>query len=169
MASVHESLYFNPMMTNGVVHANVFGIKDWVTPYKISVLVLLSEMSKNTKISLVEKRRLNKQILPLLQGPDMTLSKLIKIVEECCPNVSSSVHIRIKLMAEGELKDMEQFFDDLADSFTGTEPEVHKTSVVGLFLRHMILAYNKLSFSQVYKLYTSLQQYFQSDENLYFQ
>ncbi|PNI57552.1 ANAPC5 isoform 1, partial [Pan troglodytes] len=44
-------------------------------------------------------------------------------------------------MAEGELKDMEQFFDDLSDSFSGTEPEVHKTSVVGLFLRHMILAY----------------------------
>lgn len=34
----------------------------------------------------------------------------------------------------------------------------------GLFLRHMILAYNKLSFSQVYKLYTALQQYFQKDE-----
>lgn len=34
-------------------------------------------------------------------------------------------------MAEGELKDMEQFFDDLSDSFSGTEPEVHKTSVVG--------------------------------------
>nr|XP_009943801.1 PREDICTED: anaphase-promoting complex subunit 5 isoform X2 [Opisthocomus hoazin] len=67
-------------------------------------------------------------------------------------------------MAEGELKDMEQFFDDLSDSFTGTEPEVHKTSVVGLFLRHMILAYNKLSFSQVYKLYTALQQYFQNEE-----
>ncbi|XP_010130999.1 PREDICTED: anaphase-promoting complex subunit 5 isoform X2 [Buceros rhinoceros silvestris] len=67
-------------------------------------------------------------------------------------------------MAEGELKDMEQFFDDLSDSFSGTEPEVHKTSVVGLFLRHMILAYNKLSFSQVYKLYTALQQYFQNDE-----
>ncbi|KAG8456102.1 hypothetical protein GDO86_002050 [Hymenochirus boettgeri] len=161
MASVHESLYFNPMMTNGVVHANVFGIKDWVTPYKISVLVLLSEMTKNPKISLVEKRRLNKQILPLLQGPDMALSKLIKTIEECCPNVASSVQIRIKLMAEGELKDMEQYFDFLGDSFTGTEPDVHKTSVVGLFLRHMILAYNKLSFSQVYKLYTSLQKYFQ--------
>ena len=35
-------------------------------------------------------------------------------------------------MAEGELKDMEQFFDDLSDSFSGTEPEVHKTSVVGM-------------------------------------
>ncbi|XP_074061688.1 anaphase-promoting complex subunit 5 isoform X3 [Macrotis lagotis] len=34
----------------------------------------------------------------------------------------------------------------------------------GLFLRHMILAYNKLSFSQVYKLYTALQNYFQSAE-----
>jgi len=37
-------------------------------------------------------------------------------------------------------------------------------SFAGLFLRHMILAYNKLSFSQVYKLYTALQQYFQNEE-----
>ena len=66
MASVHESLYFNPMMTNGVVHANVFGIKDWVTPYKISVLALLYEMT-TSKIALQERRRLNKLILPLQQ------------------------------------------------------------------------------------------------------
>lgn len=67
MASVHESLYFNPMMTNGVVHANVFGIKDWVTPYKISVLVLLVEMVKSKRMALIERRRLNKLILPLQQ------------------------------------------------------------------------------------------------------
>ncbi|XP_025055081.1 anaphase-promoting complex subunit 5 isoform X1 [Alligator sinensis] len=165
MASVHESLYFNPMMTNGVVHANVFGIKDWVTPYKMALLVLLSELGRaGAQLGLLERRRLNRLLLPLLQGPDMSLSRLRKAIEESCPNLASSVHIRIKLMAEGELKDMEQFFDDLSDSFTGTEPEVHKTSVVGLFLRHMILAYNKLSFSQVYKLYTALQQYFQNDE-----
>uniref|UniRef100_A0A2K5XXS4 Anaphase-promoting complex subunit 5 n=1 Tax=Mandrillus leucophaeus TaxID=9568 RepID=A0A2K5XXS4_MANLE len=166
MASVHESLYFNPMMTNGVVHANVFGIKDWVTPYKIAVLVLLNEMSRTGEgaVSLMERRRLNQLLLPLLQGPDITLSKLYKLIEESCPQLANSVQIRIKLMAEGELKDMEQFFDDLSDSFSGTEPEVHKTSVVGLFLRHMILAYSKLSFSQVFKLYTALQQYFQNGE-----
>ncbi|XP_042708420.1 anaphase-promoting complex subunit 5 isoform X2 [Chrysemys picta bellii] len=165
MASVHESLYFNPMMTNGVVHANVFGIKDCVTPYKMALLVLLSELGRaGAQLSLLERRRLNRLLLPLLQGPDMTLSRLHKAIEESCPNLANSVQIRIKLMAEGELKDMEQFFDDLSDSFTGTEPEVHKTSVVGLFLRHMILAYNKLSFSQVYKLYTALQQYYQNDE-----
>ncbi|XP_065273605.1 anaphase-promoting complex subunit 5 isoform X2 [Emys orbicularis] len=165
MASVHESLYFNPMMTNGVVHANVFGIKDCVTPYKMALLVLLSELGRaGAQLSLLERRRLNRLLLPLLQGPDMTLSRLNKAIEESCPNLANSVQIRIKLMAEGELKDMEQFFDDLSDSFTGTEPEVHKTSVVGLFLRHMILAYNKLSFSQVYKLYTALQQYYQNDE-----
>ncbi|XP_045152651.1 anaphase-promoting complex subunit 5 [Echinops telfairi] len=166
MASVHESLYFNPMMTNGVVHANVFGIKDWVTPYKIAVLVLLNEMGRTGEgaVSLVERRRLNQLLLPLLQGPDITLSKLYKLIEESCPQLANSVQIRIKLMAEGELKDMEQFFDDLSDSFSGTEPEVHKTSVVGLFLRHMILAYSKLSFSQVFKLYTALQQYFQNGE-----
>ena len=38
------------------------------------------------------------------------------------------------------------------------------SSLLGLFLRHMILAYSKLSFSQVFKLYTALQQYFQNGE-----
>uniref|UniRef100_A0ABK0M109 Anaphase-promoting complex subunit 5 n=1 Tax=Rattus norvegicus TaxID=10116 RepID=A0ABK0M109_RAT len=154
------------MMTNGVVHANLFGIKDWVTPYKIAVLVLLNEMGRTGEgaVSLVERRKLNQLLLPLLQGPDITLSKLYKLIEESCPQLANSVQIRIKLMAEGELKDLEQFFDDLSDSFSGTEPEVHKTSVVGLFLRHMILAYSKLSFSQVFKLYTALQQYFQNGE-----
>lgn len=76
MASVHESLYFNPMMTNGVVHANVFGIKDWVTPYKISVLALLYDMTVN-RTSLAERRPLNKLILPLQQvGPIRVCSVL---------------------------------------------------------------------------------------------
>ncbi|XP_066466020.1 anaphase-promoting complex subunit 5 isoform X1 [Tiliqua scincoides] len=165
MASVHESLYFNPMMTNGVVHANVFGSKDRVTPHRIALLVLVAELGRAApRPGLLEQRRLHRLLLPLLQGPDMTLSRLIKAIEECCPHLASSVQIRIKLMAGGELKDMEQFFDDLSEVFSGTEPEVHKTSVIGLFLRHMNLAYNKLSFSQVYKLYTALQLYFKNNE-----
>lgn len=120
MASVHESLYFNPMMTNGVVHANVFGIKDWVTPYKISVLALLYDMA-SSKITLPERRRLNKLILPLQQvgfllvvllfsvlkrvshsvmfcfmhqGPDLTLGQFLKTVEECCPQTAYAVKLR---------------------------------------------------------------------------
>lgn len=170
MASVHESMFFNPMMANGVVHANIFGIKDWVTPHKISILVLLHEMAtcKGQGTPEVETRRLhmNKLNLPLLQGPDMTLFQLLKTIGECCPKLASAVSTRVKLMAEGELKDMENFFFSLQHVFSGTEPAVHKTSVIGLFLRHMILAYNKLSFSQVYKLYTALQQYYQSYEKM---
>ncbi|XP_041059283.1 anaphase-promoting complex subunit 5 isoform X2 [Carcharodon carcharias] len=170
MASVHESMFFNPMMANGVVHANIFGIKDWVTPHKISILVLLHEMatSKEQGTPEVETRRLhmNKLNLPLLQGPDMTLVQLLKTIGECCPKLANAVSTRVKLMAEGELKDMENFFYSLQNVFSGTEPAVHKTSVIGLFLRHMILAYNKLSFSQVYKLYTALQQYYQSYEKM---
>ncbi|KAE8292534.1 Anaphase-promoting complex subunit 5 [Larimichthys crocea] len=160
MASVHESLYFNPMMTNGVVHANVFGIKDWVSPYKISVLALLYEMSAS-KVSLPERRRLNKLILPLQQGPDLTLGQFLKMVEECCPQTAYAVKLRLHEMANGELKDMEYFFSTLS-THPSFDTEAYKTSVVGLFMRHMLLAYNKLSFSQVYKLYKSLQQYYHS-------
>uniref|UniRef100_A0A671Q6I6 Anaphase-promoting complex subunit 5 n=1 Tax=Sinocyclocheilus anshuiensis TaxID=1608454 RepID=A0A671Q6I6_9TELE len=157
MASVHESLYFNPMMTNGVVHANIFGIKDWVTPYKIAVLVLLHEMSTTKPMALLDRRRLNKLILPLQQGPDLTLEQFLKIVEECCLRMVNAVKLRLLLMADGELQDMEHFFTILPNAFS--DSEAFKTSVVGLFMRQMLLAYNKLSFSQVYKLYKSLQQY----------
>ncbi|KAL7986647.1 hypothetical protein Chor_012930 [Crotalus horridus] len=95
MASVHESLYFNPMMTNGVVHANVFGIKDWVTPYKMALLVLIRELGRTgPQLSLLEKRRLNRLLLPLLQGPDMTLSRLIRSIDECCSEIANSVQTR---------------------------------------------------------------------------
>lgn len=161
MASVHESLYFNPMMTNGVVHANVFGIKDWVTPYKISVLALLYEMTAS-KITLPERRRLNKLILPLQQGPDLPLGQFLRTVEECCPQTAYAVKLRLHEMADGELRDMEYFFSTLPTPFTAFDTEAYKTSIVGLFMRHMLLAYNKLSFSQVYKLYKSLQQYYHS-------
>uniref|UniRef100_A0A665TNS3 Anaphase-promoting complex subunit 5 n=1 Tax=Echeneis naucrates TaxID=173247 RepID=A0A665TNS3_ECHNA len=147
------------MMTNGVVHANVFGIKDWVTPYKISVLALLYEMTAS-KITLPERRRLNKLILPLQQGPDLTLGQFLQTVEECCPQTAYAVKLRLHEMADGELKDMEYFFSTLPTPFTAFDSEAYKTSVVGLFMRHMLLAYNKLSFSQVYKLYKSLQHYY---------
>ncbi|GLD52642.1 anaphase-promoting complex subunit 5 [Lates japonicus] len=149
------------MMTNGVVHANVFGIKDWVTPYKISVLALLYEMTAS-KITLPERRRLNKLILPLQQGPDLTLGQFLQTVEECCPQTAYAVKLRLHEMADGELKDMEYFFSTLPTPFTAFDSEAYKTSVVGLFMRHMLLAYNKLSFSQVYKLYKSLQHYYHS-------
>uniref|UniRef100_A0A671Q9Q0 Anaphase-promoting complex subunit 5 n=1 Tax=Sinocyclocheilus anshuiensis TaxID=1608454 RepID=A0A671Q9Q0_9TELE len=145
------------MMTNGVVHANVFSIKDWVTPYKIAVLSLLYEMSTTKPMALLDRRRLNKLILPIQQGPDLTLEQFLKIVEECCLRMVNAVKLRLFLMADGELQDMEHFFTMLPNAFS--DSEAFKTSVVGLFMRQMLLAYNKLSFSQVYKLYKSLQQY----------
>uniref|UniRef100_A0AAQ5XB31 Anaphase-promoting complex subunit 5 n=1 Tax=Amphiprion ocellaris TaxID=80972 RepID=A0AAQ5XB31_AMPOC len=153
------------MMTNGVVHANVFGIKDWVTPYKISVLALLYEMTAS-KITLPERRRLNKLILPLQQGPDLTLGQFLQTVEECCSQTAYAVKLRLHEMADGELKDMEYFFSTLPTPFTAFDSEAYKTSVVGLFMRHMLLAYNKLSFSQVYKLYRSLQHYYHNDSDM---
>ncbi|XP_046728203.1 anaphase-promoting complex subunit 5 [Silurus meridionalis] len=158
MASVHESLYFNPMMVNGVVQVNIFGIKDWVTPYKISVLALLYEMSSaNKHLELLDRRRLNKLILPLQQGPDVTFEQFLSSVVECCPLITITIKHRLCMMADGELQDMEHFFAELPSAFT--DSEAFKTSVVGLFMRQMLLAYNKLSFSQVYKLYKALQQY----------
>lgn len=149
MVSVYESFYFNFMMINGVVYVNVFGIKDWVMLYKIVVLVLLNEMSciGEGVVSFMEWWRFNQLFLFLLQGLDIILLKFYKLIEEFCLQLVNLVQIRIKLMVEGELKDMEQFFDDFLDFFFGIELEVYKISVVGLFLCYMILVYSKFFFS----------------------
>ncbi|KAL0979501.1 hypothetical protein UPYG_G00185910 [Umbra pygmaea] len=119
-------------------------------------------MTTSKPIALQERRRLNKLILPLQQGPDLTLGQFLKTVEECCPQTAFAVKLRLHEMADGELKDMEYFFSSLPTPFRAIDSEAYKTSVVGLFMRHMLLAYNKLSFSQVYKLYKSLQRYYHS-------
>lgn len=36
------------------------------------------------------------------QGPDMPLSRLRKAIEECCPNLAGSVHIRWAAFVGGE-------------------------------------------------------------------
>uniref|UniRef100_A0A8C1PAW4 Anaphase-promoting complex subunit 5 n=1 Tax=Cyprinus carpio TaxID=7962 RepID=A0A8C1PAW4_CYPCA len=141
------------MMTNGVVHANIFGIKDWVTPYKIAVLALLHEMSTTKPMALLDRRRLNKLILPLQQGPDLTLEQFLKIVEECCLRMVNAVKHRYASSLNKELFFKKNFI------LKTPEPLITFSLFLGLFMRQMLLAYNKLSFSQVYKLYKSLQQY----------
>uniref|UniRef100_A0A8C4F319 Anaphase-promoting complex subunit 5 n=1 Tax=Dicentrarchus labrax TaxID=13489 RepID=A0A8C4F319_DICLA len=113
-------------------------------------------------IIIIMDRALNKLILPLQQGPDLSLGQFLKTVEECCPQTAYAVKLKLHEMANGELKDMEYFFYDLPNPYIAFDSEAYKTSVVGLFMRHMFLAYDKLSFSQVYKLYKSLQQYYHS-------
>ncbi|XP_073675898.1 anaphase-promoting complex subunit 5-like [Garra rufa] len=96
-------------------------------------------------------------VCDLNHGPDLTLEQFLKIVEECCLHMVNAVKLRLFMMADGELQDMEYFFTILPNAFS--DSDAFKTSVVGLLMRQMLLAYNKLSFSQVYKLYKSLQQY----------
>uniref|UniRef100_A0A674D3K4 Anaphase-promoting complex subunit 5 N-terminal domain-containing protein n=1 Tax=Salmo trutta TaxID=8032 RepID=A0A674D3K4_SALTR len=127
MSSVHERLYFNPMMTNGVVHANVFGIKDWVTLNNISVLAYCTRCPRQ------------KQLLFGKEGTGRILP-------------SNSIY----------LKDMDCFFATLPTPFSAIDSEAFKTNVVGLFMRYMLLAYIKLPFKQVYKLYKALQHYYHS-------
>ncbi|XP_062855540.1 anaphase-promoting complex subunit 5 [Trichomycterus rosablanca] len=162
MATVQEGVYSSPaVMGAGLVQGNMFGIKDWVTPYKVSVLALLCEMSSSNQnqpaINLQHRRKLNLLILPLQQGPDLTFEQFLSTVEDCSPLIMNSVKQRLCSMAEKELQDMEHFFAMLPSAFS--DSEAFRTSVVGLFMRQMLLAYNKLSFSQVYKLYKALQQY----------
>ncbi|MBZ3876379.1 Anaphase-promoting complex subunit 5 [Sciurus carolinensis] len=79
MASINDSLYFNPMVTNGVVHTNVLGIKDWVTPYKIAQPALL----------------------PLPQGPDITFYLNNLQVQDVFSSTHSLLHYFDHLILTG--------------------------------------------------------------------
>ncbi|KAJ8300146.1 hypothetical protein KUTeg_021665 [Tegillarca granosa] len=130
-------------------------LKEQVTPHKIALLTLVYEycelkraqidilpdfgaQPKDSNISEREKRDFMTTALKLLQSPDL------------------------KFYDEGVLPLMD-FFQELAKLLndTSTQPVISGSSVLGIFLRRMILAFEKLSFSQVTKLYTRYKLYFE--------
>lgn len=60
------------------------------------MLTLFCSDSVSQPLWLALELRLKDIILTLcfVQGPDMTLSQLVKVIEECCPLLASSVQIR---------------------------------------------------------------------------
>ncbi|CAH1785514.1 unnamed protein product [Owenia fusiformis] len=157
-------------------------LKEHVTPHRIALVTLIREYCavKQKAIELKsqvmtsdemdmweytekEKRDFMITTLELLQCPDMELKSLMNKVQEISKPkmLEYFIHRLIHFQEEG-IGALMDYFQTLQENlFTESEPLVNKSSVLGLFLRRMILMFDKLSFSQVGALYKAYLRYYE--------
>lgn len=155
--------------------------RDYVTPHKLSLLVLIREFCAVREDSLTKQaqqkieeiawdhtvkqnRDFHTTLLKLIQNPDMDLKRLINIIHPVLhPKTYQSFIDRLhKLRKNGVFVIMEYIttLDALLVEPAPVLALIHKGSVIGLFIRHMLLAFDKLSFSLVTKLFRKFHIYF---------
>lgn len=158
-------------------------LKEQVTPHKISLMVLVheyTEMRRRQKPTVFvgfgsqdsggedkfkerEKRDFMTSILKLIQSPDMTLKDFTDQVQPILKQKHYDIFTeRLKGFDQEGVLLLMDFFQEvtkqLSDPSNGV---ISASSVLGLFLRRMIVAFEKLSFSQVTKLFTRYKDYYE--------
>ncbi|GFS47616.1 anaphase-promoting complex subunit 5 [Nephila pilipes] len=161
--------------------SNLKSTRDYVTPHKISLLVLIKEFCTVRQHSL-QKRPLQKveeiswehtvkqnrdfhtTMLKLIQNPDMDLKRLINIIHPIMhPRTYQNLIERLHKLRKNGISVIMDYIVTLDSLLVEPAPVnalLHKSSVIGLFIRHMLLAFDKLSFNLVTKLFRKFQNYF---------
>ncbi|KAK6195948.1 hypothetical protein SNE40_001269 [Patella caerulea] len=164
---------------------NTFGkrpMKEQVTPHKLSVLILVHKYQTLRLPTILheglmddsleeivftenEKRDFMTTILDLLQSSDIELKELrAKLHGVVKPVVLDFFFDKLKEIHDDGLQPIMKFFHDINDLVSHdseSKPFISKYSVLGFFFRRMILAFNKLSFSQVTELWAKIKHYYE--------
>ncbi|GFQ73187.1 anaphase-promoting complex subunit 5 [Trichonephila clavata] len=167
--------------------------RDYVTPHKISLLVLVKEfcsvrqhsqtkrsLQKAEEISWEHNVKQNRDfhctLLKLIQNPDMDLKRLMNIIHPVLhPKTYRSFIERLHNLRKNGISVIMDYIVTLDTLLVEPAPLIaliHKGSVIGLFIRHMLLAFDKLSFNLITKLFRKFHAYFDAafvqcfDENL---
>ncbi|PSN35870.1 Anaphase-promoting complex subunit 5 [Blattella germanica] len=160
--------------------------KDSVTPHKIAVVLLIREFCsfKNkvrtdqmhkfddgTRFGLEPhyKRDFCTLVLKLIQCPDLELHELQAILTSGNYNLLP-LHLQnfnqqlmeIHQNGVGSILDLIQNLSRLIVEPTHmVAPVVHKSSIIGLYIRRIMILFDKLSFSQVVGIYQTFKQYYE--------
>lgn len=147
--------------------------RDHITAHKIALLTLIKEFcnvkSKSRCVKpfqqpdenmWVHTNQQNREfaitMLKLIQNPDMDLKRLNNIVHPILhPNTYQLFIDRLQELRKQGLAGIMDYIQTLEPLLVDPAPcvpIVHKSSVLGLFIRRMLLAFDKLSFSLVTKL-----------------
>ncbi|KAJ8038977.1 Anaphase-promoting complex subunit 5 [Holothuria leucospilota] len=151
-----------------------------ITPHKISILIVIQsfserdksqppkppgfgvETSKDVRWSVRERRQFAKAALSWVQGFDEDFASFSGKVQNISCFLSDLLNKRLADISNSEPLKLADFFESLTkllDSRNGEAP-LHRQSILGMFVRRMVLTYDKLTFSQTMKLYQSLKTYF---------
>ncbi|CAN7985666.1 unnamed protein product [Ixodes hexagonus] len=153
--------------------------RDQVTGHKLALLVLVSEYCRvKTERHLKPDQELwthtSKQCrdfaitaLKLLQSPDMSLADLLSCLDGVLhPNTMRLFSDSLRGIYDAGVAGIMDYIpnlDNLLADPTATPAVLHKSSVLGLFVRRMLLALDKLNFSALVKLHQSFRSYYDAE------
>ncbi|XP_038046121.1 anaphase-promoting complex subunit 5-like [Patiria miniata] len=111
--------------------------------------------------SVAVKRNFARSMLKWIQSSDMEFQDLMIKVKEIDEELSKDLVETLSSINTSGLSALADFvlsLHKLLDSNNGQSP-VHRHSILGIFIRRMVLSYDKLSFDQVSSLYKNLKVY----------
>ncbi|XP_064650104.1 anaphase-promoting complex subunit 5-like isoform X2 [Lineus longissimus] len=157
-------------------------LMEHVTPHKMALLVMIREYCivrgkmkgrhflvnqepevDDIKLSEKEMRDFMTTMLKLLQSGDTELKQLCYTMKKTVNTELYTLFVdRFEEMYSEGIRKIMDFFQFLSDVLL-QEPNtlVNKSSVVGLFIRRMVLSFETLSFSQVTKIYHQYRRYYE--------
>lgn len=142
--------------------------EDGLSPHALGVLALLVEAARTDGDGVhvpprthAQRWKLNELLLTLLQGCDIPLSQLHTCVLDCCIFLADRLIQRLGVVVLGGSQAMETFFLSFEELLSATSPTIGRHGVLGMFVRRMLLAYNRLSFAQTRRLCHQLRKYWQ--------
>ncbi|XP_066585318.1 anaphase-promoting complex subunit 5 [Prorops nasuta] len=142
--------------------------KEILTPYKIAVVLLIKEYCHETSKTVVEKRDFCLASLKLIQSPDMELNGLLNVLyshEFVLHRYAHQLELELNEICAKGVEEFLDLFDGLgwlmkpSLDHSLSAPILNKTSVLGLYVRRIIIFFEKLVFDQVVILYSALQKY----------
>lgn len=162
---------------------------EYVTPYKICVVVLIQELCLLKRKGGWQSRQINRALfkpdpnpvyrrdfcmlaLKLIQSPDMDYQDFLKLLESDKFTLVPELLVNFKDQVQDLLKrDVGRIMDILinvsnipVDSRT-FDPFINKSSKIGIFLRRVRLFFDKLSFPETIGIYKAFRNYILSVKN----
>ncbi|KAG1666329.1 Anaphase-promoting complex subunit 5 [Nymphon striatum] len=155
-----------------------YQFQEFVLPHKVAILVLIKAFcevkgkSRNADEIIDESwvqtsqqlRNFSITLLKLIQGPAIDLKDLDSLIKPILLPKTYELFInRLNELKEGGIAILMDFIQSLEILMIDPQfpiPLVHKSSITGLYLRKIMLAFDKLTFSQVTQLFKQYLQYF---------
>ncbi|GAB1866350.1 Anaphase-promoting complex subunit 5 [Camponotus japonicus] len=166
---------FNRMSKDFVtVDGNVKKIqKENLTSYKVATVILIKVYCNETTKAIVERRDFCLASLKLIQSADMELTALLNMLYEpeyTLHRFADQLEVELDILYEKGVDGLLDLFDSLRRLMEPKDhslslPVLHKNSVHGLYVRRMLIFFEKLAFDQVVTLYNDFKKYVERKVN----
>lgn len=166
-----EDDIFNRMSKDFVtVDGNVKKIqKESLTSYKVATAILIKVYCNETTKAIVEKRDFCLASLKLIQSADMELTALLYMLYEpeyALHRFADQLEVELDTLYEKGVDGLLDLFDGLRRLMESKDHSLslaalNRNSVLGLYIRRILIFFEKLAFDQVVTLYNDLKKYIQ--------